>query len=177
MVGAGLARVAVITQVDPSSRGARFDLRVGDVLTAFSGEPLADAAKVGARFREIAPGGSAVLTLARGMSRLDVEVTRPRPGLIGISPGSLEADERRTLGLRDEEGLVVSAVTPDGPAAKAGLKEGDIITRLAGQAVSTRSLQGILAQAGAGESVDAIILRDGKTQTLRITLGERPERR
>ena len=73
------------------------------------------------------------------------------------------------------QGVLVTEVRPDTPAAKAGLKPGDIILKFAGQAVSTpRELQGIVEQAKIGSTDPLVLLRDGKEMTLNVTCRELP---
>ncbi|RMD73654.1 MAG: PDZ domain-containing protein [Chloroflexi bacterium] len=68
-----------------------------------------------------------------------------------------------------------SAVLPDTAAAKAGLREGDIITAVNGQRLDANtSLRQLLLQYRPGDTVELTILRDGKEQNVKVTLGERP---
>jgi hypothetical protein len=174
LAGMGASRVLVVTEAPAEGRAAAAGLRVGDVVTELDGASFTDARRIGELFRAVEPGGSAALTVARGPSRLDLRVERAKPGYLGIVPGALETDERRRLGLPDDEGLVVRDVTKDGPAATGGVEAGDVLLRLAGQAVVQRTLSGLLSRNGAGETVDALVLRDGKRVKLRLTIGERP---
>ena len=91
-------------------------------------------------------------------------------------PGDIEAEARKTLGLRDDEGLLLANVVADGPASKSGLKSGDVLVQLAGKPINQRLLSSRLAQIGAGVTVPASILRDGKPLEIALTLGERPSR-
>lgn len=73
-------------------------------------------------------------------------------------------------GAEDEPGVL-----PDSPAAKAGLKDGDVITKVAADKVTaTNSLQSLIAKHKAGDHVELTIVRDNKTQKLTVTLGEAP---
>ena len=67
------------------------------------------------------------------------------------------------------------AVVAGAPAAKAGLKEGDIITAIAGQRIDAgHSLEDILVRYRPGDEVKVSVLRDGATLELKVTLGTRP---
>ena len=92
-------------------------------------------------------------------------------------PGELADEQRKSLGLAAEEGLLIGSVTPDGPAAKSGMKDGDVLIRLGGQSVGDKSLFLRLATLGAGERVVAVVMRNGKRVELDLTLGERPGER
>jgi putative serine protease PepD len=68
-------------------------------------------------------------------------------------------------------GLYVETVTPGGPAAKAGLKSGDIVTKLNGQpALATAQLTNITVHASVGDTVDVEYLRDGTSHTTTVTM-------
>ncbi len=172
---AGLRR-ALVAEVEEASRAAQAGLAAGDVLTAFGGVPLQEPAGVGQAFKGIEPGSTATLVVERGGAPVEIVVARPKPGWIGMFPGSVEAEDRKRLGLHDEEGLSVRGLPPDGPAAKAGLQAGDILLTLAGQSINPRQLSGRLAQIGAGETVKATVLRGNERLEVAITLGERPQR-
>jgi S1-C subfamily serine protease len=67
------------------------------------------------------------------------------------------------------------SVVPDSPADKAGLKEKDIITKIDGTTVDeNHSVTSLLGQHQPGDSVKLTIVRDGKTQTITVTLGTAP---
>jgi len=71
-------------------------------------------------------------------------------------------------------GALVRAVTPDSPAAKAGLKTGDLIIKIDKQAVSDPKalVEGVAAHKP-GDKLSVQLMRDGKEQTLHVTLAER----
>ena len=73
------------------------------------------------------------------------------------------------------EGVLVTDVQPNTPAAKAGLQSGDIILDFAGKAVGNpRQLQGVVEMAHAGGSQAMTVLRDGRRMTLNVTCAEQP---
>ncbi len=68
---------------------------------------------------------------------------------------------------------VISAVQPNGPAAKAGLKAGDIVTKLAGKKVTNfASLAAIVRTKKPGDKIDVEVTRGGKTVKLKLTIGK-----
>jgi S1-C subfamily serine protease len=76
----------------------------------------------------------------------------------------------------DAAGNTLPAVTPDSPAAKAGLKAGDIVLEIEGQTVdSEHPLDALLTSYAPGQAVKLTILRDGSQVEVSVTLGTRPE--
>ena len=85
------------------------------------------------------------------------------------------------VGLEDVEdgtrGAKVRAVEPDSAAEKAGIEDGDVITRFDGESVrSTRQLTRLVRETPAGRAVEIEVKRGGATKTLTATLGEGPHR-
>jgi S1-C subfamily serine protease len=69
------------------------------------------------------------------------------------------------------------AVVPDSPADKAGIREGDIITKVDGQAIDgDHPLDATLSLHAPGDTVTVELLRDGQTATVEVTLATRPAR-
>lgn len=80
------------------------------------------------------------------------------------------------LGLQAGEGIVVSALMPDGPAAQAGLAVHDVITRIGDKPVgSSEDLTREVAARQPGEKVRLDVIHKGKPAGIDVTLGERPE--
>lgn len=80
------------------------------------------------------------------------------------------------LDLKPGEGIVVRAIMPDGPAAKAGLAENDIILKFAGEPVGTpEDLSREVAALKPGEEVRLDIIHKGKPAGIDVTLGNRPK--
>ncbi|HTS51922.1 MAG TPA: DegQ family serine endoprotease [Burkholderiales bacterium] len=103
------------------------------------------------------------------------KVTR---GRIGVQIQELSADLAKSFGLGDPRGALVSTVEKDGPADKAGVKAGDVILEFDGGPVSdSRQLPLIVARVKPGHDAAMKVWREGKEQTLHVTVGElQPER-
>ena len=106
---------------------------------------------------------------------------RVRYPFLGISYQPIDGDIAAELGLPVQSGaLIISpqggvAVQPGTAAAQAGLREGDIITAINGTAIDgSTSLRQVLLQYKPGDRVTLDVLRDSKTFTVEVTLGERP---
>jgi len=83
-----------------------------------------------------------------------------------------------SLGLKQAQGALVAEPQSGSPAEKAGIKAGDVITAVNGAAVKdSRDLARHVAQLAPGTSVKFDIIRDGKSQSISLTLGELPNER
>lgn len=98
---------------------------------------------------------------------------RVRRGQLGIGIQPLTPEISSALGLRDVRGVLINSVTAGSPAEQAGLRRGDVITKLDGQPVTDgNALRNRIASAGPGAEVALTIVRQGKEQELRAKLGE-----
>lgn len=99
-----------------------------------------------------------------------------RYGYMGVQSSPLTPDIREQLGLgSDVQGVVIVTVEPGSPAAVAGLQQGDVVTAIGGQNVSSSgSLFSVLRRTPPGEQAELSIVRGGRELTLVITMGERP---
>ncbi len=97
-------------------------------------------------------------------------------GFLGVKlQPEISADLAKEFNLPDQGGAMVAEVIPDTPAAEAGLKEGDVIIEFNGKKVEDRRhLRLMAAEAAPGTKSTVKCIRDGKTKTLNITLGELP---
>jgi serine protease Do len=98
---------------------------------------------------------------------------KTRRGWLGVRIQSLDADLAESMGLPDEKGALVAQVTPDSPAAKAGIKAGDVILKFDGKELSEmRKLPRIVAETPIGRKVDMEVWRNGHRETLQVAVGE-----
>jgi len=128
-------------------------------------------------------GFSIPINIARPMMRQALAgqpLTRP---YIGIHYVQVDAQVAKDNSLAVHDGAWIHAdttttdpaVVPKGPAAAAGLKEGDIITKLGNQTVDAlHPLETLLSQYSPGDTVGLTVLRGGATITVQVTLGTRP---
>jgi serine protease Do len=100
------------------------------------------------------------------------QVTR---GWIGVQIQPVSADIADSLGLKNAEGALVSEPQADGPAAKAGIQSGDVITAVNGQPVKdARDLARKIGSLAPNASVKLTVISKGAEKTLSLTLGELP---
>ena len=98
-----------------------------------------------------------------------------RRGWLGVRIQDVTPDVAEAMGLVEASGALVTDV-PDGPAKDAGIVAGDVITQFGGKPVKdTRDLTRRVADSPVGEAVPVIVLREGQTETLAVTLGRREE--
>jgi serine protease Do len=101
------------------------------------------------------------------------KVTR---GWIGVQIQQVTPEIAQGLGLKEESGALVADVTPDSPAAKAGIKTGDVIEKFDGQPVTKlRDLPRMVAETKLGKSVDITVLRNGTETTVHPVVAELPD--
>ena len=96
-------------------------------------------------------------------------------GYLGVGIRPVDDDIAAALGLPKNQGEIVNSVEPGGPAAKAGLKIGDVVTRVNNQAVTPdQTLSFLIAAVPPGSSARFDVIRDSKPMTLSATVGTRP---
>jgi len=107
----------------------------------------------------------------------DIQVFGAGGVRIGVGLREVTADTARERKLPAVEGALVESVEDDSPAARAGVKQGDVITSLDGERVrSVRQLQRLVTDTPAGREVKMTVVRDGKKVDLSVTpeAGEGP---
>ena len=99
----------------------------------------------------------------------------PQRGYLGVSLQSLDETLAPAYGLPKDSGEIVRTVVAGGPADKAGLKQGDVILRVNGQAVTPeQTVSYLIANAPVGSRVPLDIIRGGKRTALTVTVAQRP---
>lgn len=95
---------------------------------------------------------------------------------LGVRFGTIDAIMALDNNLPVNAGALIAAVEPGGPAARAGLQAGDIVTKVNGKPIGPgQSLRALLLEYKPGDVVTLDVLRDGKQLSLNVTLGTRPE--
>ena len=204
--GVGVSRV---TEGSPADKAG---LKKGDVILQFDGDPVTSTRKLFRLIGEAAPGQNVRLTISRGGSEQQVNVTlshregalraltpdQPRtfrytvpvtpwtPGdtpqpftfdfgnnrRIGITSTTLTKQLADYFGVSSGHGLLVTSVTENSPASKAGLRAGDVITEVNGERVEgTQDFIRALNRKEDGE-VTLTIIRERSQRTIKVT----PER-
>ncbi|WP_374115074.1 Do family serine endopeptidase [Ancylobacter mangrovi] len=104
------------------------------------------------------------------------EYGETRRGWIGVRIQQVTPDIAESLSLDKPHGALVGSVTDDGPAAKGGIKAGDVIVTFDGHEVKDmRSLPIIVADTPVDKEVDVVVVRRGKEETLKLVVGRLDE--
>lgn len=94
-------------------------------------------------------------------------------GYLGVSLNDVTPANASFFNLKTATGAIAAQVTPDSPASKAGLKNGDVIDSLNGQKIEDGSaLQVAVSEIAPGTTIELGILRNGSPQTLSVKVGE-----
>ena len=149
-----------------------------------SGGPLfnLDGEVVGVNTAILSPTGGSIgigFSMASNVVRQVVaqlqEFGETRRGWLGVRIQDVTPDVAEAMGLEKAAGALVTDV-PEGPAAAAGMLAGDVIISFDGKDVAdTRALVRQVGNTEVGKTVRVVVFREGKTQTLRVTLGRREE--
>ena len=95
-------------------------------------------------------------------------------GWLGVEIGEVSAEKAKNLRLSSVRGVIVDDVEPDSPAAKAGVKENDVITQYDGQPVEgTVQFRRLVRETPPGRTITLSISRGGSTQNISVELGDR----
>ncbi len=98
-------------------------------------------------------------------------------GYLGVKVKDVDTDEMaQRLGLKNAQGVQITRLYDDGPAARADLAKGDVIISLAGRGIKdTNELQSIVVGLPPGKPVAVTYVRDGKARTVDVTIEELPK--
>jgi serine protease Do len=98
-----------------------------------------------------------------------------RRGWLGVRIQNVDPDLAEAIGLAEVAGALVTDV-PEGPAAEAGMRAGDVILEFDGRRIpDTRVLVRVVADTEVGRTVDVVVYREGARETLRVTVGRLEE--
>ncbi|MDH5764140.1 MAG: Do family serine endopeptidase [Nitrospinota bacterium] len=116
------------------------------------------------------------INMAAGIMKDLKEHGKVTRGWLGVMIQNLTPDLAESFALKTTNGALVSDVMTGGPAFKGGLQRGDVIVKFNNQPVEDVSeLPRLVAAVQPGETVDVVILRDGKEQTVRVTIDAQEE--
>ena len=100
---------------------------------------------------------------------------RPERGYIGVSLQPLDESVAAALGIPKDRGELIRGVTPGGAAERAGIRQGDVIVKVAGREVTQdESLAYLVAQQPVGTRVPMELIRGGRRMTVNVVVAQRP---
>lgn len=119
----------------------------------------------------------AALSSADGDDGVQVIVNSGQTWL-GVGTAEVNAEKVKEFKLPAERGVLLSKIVPESPASKAGLKENDVVTEINGQRVEgTEQFRRMIREIPAGRTAQFTVWRDGRAQTISVTLGKSEPRR
>lgn len=114
---------------------------------------------------------------AQAESSTAIAIAPQGGNFLGITATEVTRENMGRYSLREPRGVVVTRVSDDSPASRAGLKAGDVILRFDGEQVTTyRKLQRLISEAAPEQNVRLGISRNGAEQEISVTLGSRKDR-
>jgi len=175
----GLSQVkgALVSAVTEGSPADRAGIKRGDVILALNGQSVSDSNSLRNQVSRLQPGTVADLKVLRAGQERQLSVKLAE--LPRTADAGKESDERPGratgalgLGLRaSDSGLEVTAVDPSGPAADAGIRVGDVLEEVNGNAV--RSSADVRTALGKSKGKPALVLVRRDDQTLYLAVPER----
>jgi serine protease Do len=175
---------AQVVDVYPGGPAAAAGLRSGDRVTTINGRPVDSYLQLLRKISLLAPGTLVRMGVQRGTAareftaRVVERPVRPTPpggpiesegdlDRLGLTVSDLDTESASRLGARSPFGAWVVQILPNGPAARAGVKLGDVVVEAAGQRVaSVDSFRSALAERSAGSKLTLEIERQGKPKRL-----------
>ncbi|HBB89832.1 MAG TPA: protease Do [Blastocatellia bacterium] len=135
---------------------------------------------IGINSQMLSPSGGSIgigfaipSNMGRTVADTLVKTGKVRRGQLGITVVKANSEPAKALGVKETKGVVVALIKPGGPADRAGLKAGDVITALNGVEVNDLNVfRNQVASTAPGTPVTLNVLRDGRELQLRATLEE-----
>jgi serine protease Do len=178
----GAAQAGVfVREVTPDSPAAKAGLKAGDEITKVGDKSVNSFTDLVTTLNQHKPGEKLTFHVRREGKEQSLNVTlgeqrqpgSPRrvPAFLGVATRVLTAEEKQRLGSTAKGGVAVVQVVPNTPAARAGVRAGDVITDLNSQAVtSPEQLRELVAQAANTREIKLSVQRGKETQQIKIGL-------
>src|SRR3954447_8280997 len=115
------------------------------------------------------------VSMAKQVMEQLVKSGRVSRGWLGVEMTELTPEQAKQLGVRDSSGALIARVVPGSPAARAGLRSGDVVRSLNGKPVAdSGSLLREITALAPGQSAELVVLRNGNEQQTKVEVGQRP---
>ena len=176
---------ALVAQVNPDTPAAKAGIQRGDIIIEFNGHPIHEMNELPRMVAETAPGSKATLKILRDGKEKTLNLTiaeliderqaqtkeeeAPEKTPMGLEVHNLNPALAQQFRLRDNKGVVVIRVESGGPAAEAGVRAGDLILEVNGEAVSTvKEYLEAIGKVKKDSVARFLIKREGKTLYLTV---------
>lgn len=180
-------RGVYISGVTSNGAAQEGGIRKGDIITKIDDEWIDNTTDLHNVLKAYDPGDYAEVSFWRDGRRRTAEVRlKPKGGsnvavttnekrvMLGVYPENISRSRAENLDFPDTRGVYISGVTSGGGAQEAGVRKGDIITRIDGEWVdNTTELRRVLSQYDPGERVSLSIWRDGRRRTIESVLRDK----
>lgn len=189
ITAAGLAAFGLVLAALPShsapSQEKENSSNCPEVTNLDSVRALSDKASVLANLAQVRALQESARTIVRQAPLLlsdddDVSVflsSDEGPSWLGVETQEVTSDKAKELKLPSERGVLIGRIVPDSPAAKAGLKEDDVVTEVNGQRIEgALQFRRTIREIPAGRAAQLTVWRGARSQTLTVTLGKAEER-
>jgi serine protease Do len=188
----GLSQIggALVGQITPGSGAEKAGIQPGDVILAYNGQAIDHSSDLPLLVGNSKPGTTANLKVFRDGKTIDVPVTvselnidkdgrhvaslggaegKSRRNALGILADDISADDRKQLGLKDPNGVVIKQAT--GVADRAGLQPGDVVLKVGRAYVkSAAEFQNAVKDIKPGDSVMLLVRRGEAAQFITLTV-------
>jgi S1-C subfamily serine protease len=177
---------ALVSSVREDSAAERAGVRRGDVVTALNGVPVTDSNALRNQVATLQPGSKVELAVVRGGEKRTITAKldelpnadrtaaardgSPEDSGFGLAVEPVTPADAERLGAKGAEGLVVTDVSPDSPAAAAGIREGDIIAEVNGKSV--RSAAELKKELSASADRPSLVLVNRRGASLFVTMSK-----
>ncbi len=186
-LGLKTAGGAIVSSVEVGSAADRAGIKRNDIIKAFNGQPVEDTNALRNRVAEAKPGSSATVVIDRNGSERTLTVMLGEADTSARAAGPREGtsgDDNSTLGVRvtpltpdlatrnsvpkDVHGVLVQDVNPDGRAAAAGIREGDVIQEVNRQPVQTVEELQAAVRGASNRPVLLLVNREGQDRFVTV---------
>ena len=190
----GVSHGVIVTKVVEGKAADKAGIKEDDIIQFFDGEKIRTTSNLIGAVRETKPGTRVTIKLIRKGKKKDITVVMGKLKsrhlwfdkdknvmlisggrvYLGIHLQELNEDLAEYFGVKEDEGVLVVKVKKDSPAEKAGLKSGDVITKIDNKNVSSsKDIHKILSDFEDGDKVDIAVVRHKRSKVLKAVLKER----
>ena len=144
----------------------------GGALVNLRGELIGiNTAILGPNGGNIGIGFAIPSNMMNNLAKQIIEFGEVHRGVLGVSGRSVNSEIAKAMELETNQGGFIEQVTPDSAADEAGIKPGDVITKVNGKAIkSFNELRGKIGSIGAGKKVDLTVVRNGNEEEFTVKL-------